>query len=594
MATTRDGLLVDPYGRSGPYGETLGCVLGAFKSKIVGRAVSAVIDQGGIERLGRVGGHALAAALERFCERRVEYCETLVRIWPRGTESPPRDVAHLAGRRWKQLRDFLDGCKRRADSLAKGSDAHRSRTSLAGVIGSLFWPYYFVAVDGRDGQQPYFVTWMPPASLLSRPCFGFWSTLDGTGTTPFHLYPTIAGLLSEEQGATDPELRDLAAAWLDVGYSGEGIPTAERNDLNIGHVQALWPLARAAQYHEDVAQVTNEERRHSTQFSDAFYLNASGLYLDAPAHRGGRDVTGRLIICAAGSAILPALATFLSPGRSIEELGPDLLAIWQDVGGTEIARQLRDRYDVVVRQLLPGQADMDHSFLVHTLRAPAVDARMYIELALKERNVKSNLERARRQLKTLKENADTLLAVGRLERFRSATGHSGETRDLQRLDIHEVVERAKELIEVYGFRVAFRADVGPRWVDVTLSDALALVLVEFMRNALDEIRAMESDAATLGITTRTVGERVVVEVRNTARAAAAKAARTLNSQRSQSVAFWGLSRKGSSHYGIGSQQAQWIVKALGGSVTYSYDTGEFVVAVGLPTGPEDQEDDRAV
>ena len=585
MATTRRKLLVDPYGRSGPYGETLACVLGAFKSRVVARAVSEAAHGDRLERFLNDGGVAVAQVLERFRAKRKAHVATLVRTWPPEPKIATADRRTVAERRGRQLEKFLEDCGRSAASLVGGCGENRG-WKLAKFIGSLFWPYYFVRVSGRKGRAPYLLTWMPPASLLSRPCFGFWSTLDDEGTTPFYLYPTVVGLFCERGGRADAELPNLAAEWLDVGYSGEGGTLSGRGNVNIGHVQPLWPLQRSSEYCEDVARLAVGQKRESTAFSDAFYLNASALYLDETSDDGRDHLAGRLILCAAGPTILPALARLLAPGSSIEELGSYFLDIWRHLGGTVVGRQLRRRYEVVLDQLLPRQAEIDQSFLAHTVKGPVVDAIRYIDAALDGHFVRDNLSRARRELEDLEENSRTLLALGELEAPRSEFLQGSPGLPVQELDLGGLVERIRLSVKEQSRGIVVREAVGILRVGVAVPDALALVLRDLTRNALQEIGAMhegclEEREATLGICAIERGGAVVVEVRNTARPAAAKAAERLNSQSPEPVAARGLSRKGPSHYGIGSQQAKWIVERLGGRVSYAYENGEFVAAVTL-------------
>lgn len=595
-------LLVDPYSRSGPYGELLGCALGTLKTGLISRILKNLRASSLRETSLFINEMeaCISNAIDEQERTRNQYIEILLKSWPRIPDTEEKDRLRFAIERFKQLRGYMLACRNTVRLANSTSTKEEVYDHLAKLCGALFWPYYFTTIPCTEQNSNCLVTWMPPATMLGRPCFGIWPDAIEV-ETPFPLYPTAYDLFQSSDDSTKRELVALTSAWLDLGYSNNPYDS-ENQDLNIGHVQSFWDLDGPIQYAEDLKELVVNESRESTLFSDAFYLNNAALYIDDHDSQEGEVPVGRLIICTPVPEVIRLLGKISTMDETQDNepkrLGNLAIDLWHQQGGSQLGRDIHRRYLMVSRGLLVDQAELDEeriqSFIAHTVIGPAADALSYISSLQQGRAVEKNTSRVRHKIETLLRNANTLLTIRQL--------NFGGTQPVTLHEVDLLADCVKPIVNALDNDRQLRSDLPDLEVHVDvqgtpfqspLPNAVSLLLSVLIHNAVEELDAIDDDCVSssqlaerkLEIKAVQEDSKIVVEVRNSSRPGNEEVVCYLNRQLPQQIPVWRLSRKGASHYHIGSRKVKWMAHALGGEIKYNYEQGEFVAYLSLPIEP---------
>lgn len=326
MSSSFERREVEPYGKTGPYGEVLWYFLRELKGRFVEGVAKRIIEQHETTELAgkevrRLVEPRIDRARRKLKQGKSVWIKRLINHWPATAESNDRqEQASLAEIRFASLSSYFSLCKSHVQQQEE-TDAWIQK-----VIAAIVWPYYFVRFDNPEGERQ-IVTWMPNTNLLAMPVD------EGILNHPGQLlYPTLYPLFSRGEGS--PERRLLLenlSQWVDLGFSTVSSTGIGRD---IGHVQPFVNGEPSVFLHNVL-----DDSHQRARFSDLFYLNRCAYrWYERQTPPDNSTVIGAVFWCSPIKDILLDLAEL---GQ--HEMPPDDVCVDDDVTESDASFRLGSR-----------------------------------------------------------------------------------------------------------------------------------------------------------------------------------------------------------------------------------------------------------
>jgi hypothetical protein len=249
--------------------------------------------------------------------------------------------------------------------------------------------------------------------------------------------------------------------------------------------------------------------------------------------------------------------------------------------GQQIALQVSLKEKVVERERLIAYAS-------HTIFAPVQDAIRLLDRAKERPNNEKLLELARSRILTLERNARTVVDVMKAE--------MGQLR-LEDVDIHTdilvpvvaEISESRKLTELPNIPIAL--DAGEETFQFKTDHGIVSVVVNaLIQNAIDHIDKTVSEGVTgcsnnIHIGLHKSNGKLILEVDNGGSPVSHADILNLNQKlNAGSVEPWGVTLKGSKHYGIGTRKIKSLLQYLDATINYEKKGERYSAVVAFPTG----------
>lgn len=383
--SAKSGVLLEPYGKAGPFGETLWYFLSEVRLHFINALVERFLDldESEAEQALKLFRREGIVQADRFRERIENDRSKIIKIfeetwvWPDGTNKCETVYAE----RVEQLKFYARKIRSHFEDIplnlfvgkVKAREVNRdAKSAITTALQECIWPYLFIRHNA--GGKDLNITWLAELDLLLTPSAR-------RIRSDSLLYPSLRPLCNKR----GTRIYSSVDHWTNVGSHILSREVVESERLDIGHVRMF------DDDHVEPRVEGNwlERAPRRSRLSDWFYWNQSGarFCLDQEGHltRTKSDVVALFYWCTPLPSLLPSISDILngilpvSPkhggggveGSRLESIITPTVEAIKIANGSSLIRSLRRRladHYAYIERLEIARKQLDFGVISHSIK----------------------------------------------------------------------------------------------------------------------------------------------------------------------------------------------------------------------------------